>query len=162
MELWQYKIGEYRTYSRLHLIEWQLRGLLANAQKSNESKWWTGAPIHSASTQGTAPLSGRCCLQPALTRHLVSNYEFAWIPVAGRHIRRRDAHRQNIIVVDAEIDPANMTEVLCALGTRCDPASRMDFLSNWTSQASDPRINPDKRKILDFICSSVLIDARKP
>jgi 4-hydroxy-3-polyprenylbenzoate decarboxylase len=66
------------------------------------------------------------------------------------------------IVVDDDIDPTNMTEVLWALGTRCDPASQIDFLTNRTSQASDPRIDPQQRKSGDFTCSSVLIDACRP
>ena len=67
-----------------------------------------------------------------------------------------------VIIVDDDIDPTNMTEVLWALGTRCDPASQMDILTNRTSQASDPRIDPQQRKTGDFTCSTVLIDACRP
>ena len=67
-----------------------------------------------------------------------------------------------VIVVDDDIDPTNMTEVLWALGTRCDPKTQIDFLSGRLSMASDPRLEPEKRKIGDLTCSTAIIDACKP
>lgn len=67
-----------------------------------------------------------------------------------------------IIVVDDDIDPTNMTEVLWALGTRCDPKTQIDFVSNRLSLASDPRLEPEKRKAGDFTCSTAIIDACRP
>ncbi|MDO8629852.1 MAG: UbiD family decarboxylase, partial [Phycisphaerales bacterium] len=43
-----------------------------------------------------------------------------------------------IIIVDDDIDPTNMSEVLWALGTRCDPKSQIDIVTNRLSMASDP------------------------
>ena len=67
-----------------------------------------------------------------------------------------------VVVVDDDIDPTNISEVLWALGTRCDPASQIDFVTNRTSQASDPMISPQQRKTGDFTCSTALIDACRP
>ena len=67
-----------------------------------------------------------------------------------------------IIVVDEDIDPTNMTEVLWALGTRCDPRTQIDFLSNRLSTASDPRLEPEKRKAGDLTCSTAIFDACRP
>ncbi len=67
-----------------------------------------------------------------------------------------------IIIVDDDIDPTNMTEVLWALGTRCDPKSQIDILTNRLSMASDPRLEPDKRKAGDLTCSTAIIDACRP
>ncbi len=67
-----------------------------------------------------------------------------------------------IVVVDDDIDPTNMTEVLWALGTRCDPKSQIDFLTGRLSMASDPRLEPEKRKAGDITCSTAIIDACRP
>ena len=67
-----------------------------------------------------------------------------------------------VIVVDDDIDPTNLSEVLWALGTRCDPHTQIDFLTNRLSLASDPRLEPAKRKIGDLTCSTAIIDACKP
>ena len=67
-----------------------------------------------------------------------------------------------IIIVDDDIDPTNMTEVLWALGTRCDPGSQIDILTNRLSMASDPRLDPEKRKAGDLTCSTAIIDACRP
>ncbi len=67
-----------------------------------------------------------------------------------------------IVIVDDDIDPTNMTEVLWALGTRCDPATQIDFLTNRLSMASDPRLEPEKRKAGDYTCSTAIIDACRP
>ena len=67
-----------------------------------------------------------------------------------------------IIIVDDDIDPTNMTEVLWALGTRCDPRSQIDILTGRLSMASDPRLDPAKRKAGDLTCSTAIIDACRP
>ncbi|MBI2316347.1 MAG: UbiD family decarboxylase, partial [Betaproteobacteria bacterium] len=67
-----------------------------------------------------------------------------------------------VVVVDDDIDPTNMSEVLWAIGTRCDPKSQIDFLDNRLSLASDPRLEPEKRKIGNYTCSTALIDACRP
>ncbi|MBI2317318.1 MAG: UbiD family decarboxylase, partial [Betaproteobacteria bacterium] len=51
-----------------------------------------------------------------------------------------------VIVVDDDIDPTNMSEVLWALGTRCDPKSQIDFITARLSLASDPRLDKKKKK----------------
>ncbi|MBI2958978.1 MAG: UbiD family decarboxylase [Betaproteobacteria bacterium] len=67
-----------------------------------------------------------------------------------------------IIIVDDDIDPTNMSEVLWALGTRCDPKSQIDILAHRQSQASDPRVSPEQRRAKDFTTSTALIDACRP
>ncbi|MBI2959083.1 MAG: UbiD family decarboxylase [Betaproteobacteria bacterium] len=67
-----------------------------------------------------------------------------------------------IIIVDDDIDPTNVSEVLWALGTRCDPKSQIDILTNRLSMASDPRLEPEKRKAGDLTCSTAVIDACRP
>jgi 4-hydroxy-3-polyprenylbenzoate decarboxylase len=67
-----------------------------------------------------------------------------------------------VIIVDDDINPMNISEVLWAIGTRCDPKSQIDILTNRLTMASDPRLEPEKRKIGDLTTSTAIIDACKP
>jgi UbiD family decarboxylase len=67
-----------------------------------------------------------------------------------------------VIIVDDDINPMNISEVLWAIGTRCDPKSQIDIVTNRLTMASDPRLEPEKRKIGDLTTSTAIIDACKP
>ncbi len=67
-----------------------------------------------------------------------------------------------IIIVDDDIDPSNISEILWALGTRCDPATSIDVIDGCWSIASDPRIPPDKKDRGEFVGSRAMIFACKP
>jgi UbiD family decarboxylase len=67
-----------------------------------------------------------------------------------------------IVVVDDDIDPTNISEVLWALGTRCDPKSQIDFLSGRLTMPSDPRLTPEQRKVGDLTTTTAIIDACRP
>ncbi|MBI2954445.1 MAG: UbiD family decarboxylase [Chloroflexi bacterium] len=47
-----------------------------------------------------------------------------------------------VIVVDDDIDPTNLNEVMWALATRCDPALSVDFLHRCWGTPLDPMSNP--------------------
>ena len=67
-----------------------------------------------------------------------------------------------IIVVDDDIDPSNISEVLWALATRCDPETSIDIIGGRWSIASDPRISPEQRERGELVCSTAMIYACKP
>jgi 4-hydroxy-3-polyprenylbenzoate decarboxylase len=48
-----------------------------------------------------------------------------------------------VVVVDEDIDPTNMFDVLWAMSTRCDPASDIDLVDGAWSGPLDPRLNPE-------------------
>ena len=66
-----------------------------------------------------------------------------------------------IIVVDDDIDPSNMSEVLWALGTRGDPES-VNVISGCWGTSLDPQLPPEKRARNDFTHSGGIIMACKP
>jgi 4-hydroxy-3-polyprenylbenzoate decarboxylase len=45
-----------------------------------------------------------------------------------------------VVVVDDDVDPANLDEVLWAMCTRCDPAEDIDFIRRHWSGPLDPRL----------------------
>ncbi len=67
-----------------------------------------------------------------------------------------------VIVVDDDINVADLDELMWATLMRADPATSIDFLTNcWTSPA-DPRVHPDERKKGNLTNSRMIIDACIP
>jgi len=63
-----------------------------------------------------------------------------------------------IIVVDEDIDPSDMNQVVWAMTTRCSPADDIDILRNTWSTYLDPTKNPPEERPYS---SKVLINACK-
>ncbi len=67
-----------------------------------------------------------------------------------------------IVVVDEDIDPNNVDEVLWAMWTRSDPEESLDLIRSCWSTPLDPRIPPEKRARREFTNSRLIIDATRP
>jgi UbiD family decarboxylase len=67
-----------------------------------------------------------------------------------------------VVLVDDDIDPANMSDVLWALSTRCDPQTSIEITTNCWSSPIDPRLPPEKRAAGDFTNSRAILDACRP
>jgi len=68
-------------------------------------------------------------------------------------------HGRYVIVVDEDIDPTNMRDVLWAMCTRSDPAKDIDILRRVWSTTLDPTI---RRPAKEFSNSVAIIDACRP
>jgi UbiD family decarboxylase len=71
-------------------------------------------------------------------------------------------HRRFVIIVDDDVDPSNIDDVLWALSTRCDPATAIDVITEAWSTPLDPRITPDARGQKNFTNSVAVINACQP
>lgn len=67
-----------------------------------------------------------------------------------------------VIVVDDDIDPSNLSEVLWALGTRTELDTSIDIIKGCTSSPLDPTISPEKRSRGELGHSMGIILACKP
>lgn len=67
-----------------------------------------------------------------------------------------------VVVVDEDIDPSNLEEVIWAVCTRSDPVDSIDFIRRAWSTPLDPRLTPEQRAAGDFTNSRALIDATRP
>ncbi|MBI4495285.1 MAG: UbiD family decarboxylase, partial [Chloroflexi bacterium] len=67
-----------------------------------------------------------------------------------------------VVVVDDDIDPTNLEEVLWAMCTRVDPAEDLDVVKKAWSTPLDPRVTPDQRARRDFTNSRLIVDATRP
>jgi UbiD family decarboxylase len=64
------------------------------------------------------------------------------------------------VVVDEDIDPANLNEVMWAVATRSDPIKDIDFIQRGVGSQSDPLSITNIEKI--YFASKAIIDACRP
>jgi UbiD family decarboxylase len=67
-----------------------------------------------------------------------------------------------VIVVDDDIDPSDVDQVLWAVAMRSDPQESIDIVHQTTAPYLDPRIPPEKRATNDYLMSRAIIDACRP
>jgi UbiD family decarboxylase len=67
-----------------------------------------------------------------------------------------------VVVVDDDIDPSNLADVMWAVATRCEPAEGIDIVRNAWSSALDPRISPEDKEAGVTAHSKAIIDACRP
>ncbi|MFH1742984.1 MAG: UbiD family decarboxylase [bacterium] len=84
----------------------------------------------------------------------------AAVIAAGTQMAARHLHY--LIVVDEDIDPSDMSQVLWAVGTRADPATAIDIIHGQVSSSSDTTIPPYKKDQFDFTTSLAVILACRP
>ncbi|MBI4489487.1 MAG: UbiD family decarboxylase [Deltaproteobacteria bacterium] len=71
-------------------------------------------------------------------------------------------HGRFVIVVDEDIDPFNVEEVLWAVATRCDPETSLDVCRRIWSYKIDPRLPREKKDVGNYTGSVAIIDACRP
>ena len=67
-----------------------------------------------------------------------------------------------VVVVDDDIDPSNLAEVLWAVTTRCEPSDQIDIIRDAWSSALDPRIPAEKKMAGVTSHSKAIVDACRP
>ena len=67
-----------------------------------------------------------------------------------------------VVVVDEDIDPTNMKEVLWAMMTRVDPPTNIDIVDGCWSTPLDPRMPPEKRENKDHTNGRAIFYAVRP
>jgi 4-hydroxy-3-polyprenylbenzoate decarboxylase len=67
-----------------------------------------------------------------------------------------------VVVVDDDVDPSNLADVMWAVTTRCEPSEQIDIVRNAWSSALDPRI-PEEDKAAGITShSKTIIEAVRP
>jgi 4-hydroxy-3-polyprenylbenzoate decarboxylase len=67
-----------------------------------------------------------------------------------------------VVVVDDDVDPSNLADVMWAITTRCEPAEQIDIVRNAWSSALDPRIPDDAKRAGITSHSKAIIEAVRP
>jgi 3-polyprenyl-4-hydroxybenzoate decarboxylase len=67
-----------------------------------------------------------------------------------------------VVVVDDDVDPSDINDVMWAITTRCEPSEQVDVVRNAWSSALDPRIPPDDKARGVTSHSKLIIEAVRP
>jgi 4-hydroxy-3-polyprenylbenzoate decarboxylase len=67
-----------------------------------------------------------------------------------------------VVIVDDDVDPSNLADVMWAVTTRCEPSESVDIVRNGWSSSLDPRITPENRARGITSNSKMIIDACRP
>ena len=67
-----------------------------------------------------------------------------------------------VVVVDDDVDPSNLADVMWAVTTRCEPSEQTDIIRNGWSSALDPRIPAEAKERGITSHSKLIIEAVKP
>ena len=67
-----------------------------------------------------------------------------------------------VVVVDDDVDPSNLADVMWAVTTRCEPAEQIDIVRNAWSSALDPRIPEADKQAGITSHSKAIIEAVRP
>ena len=67
-----------------------------------------------------------------------------------------------VVVVDDDVDPSNLADVMWAVTTRCEPSEQVDIVRNAWSSALDPRIPPADKLRGITSHSKLIIEACRP
>ena len=77
-------------------------------------------------------------------------------------MRYHPRERRYIIVVDDDVNPANLREVLFAVGNRADPEAFDIIRGNLTSKLEPLLADPEKKRTKDITIATAIILACKP
>ena len=64
-----------------------------------------------------------------------------------------------VVVVDEDIDPSNLQDVMWAIATRTDPATSFQIQTELPSNTLDPMIRPDAKRGRNLTCSRAIVIA---
>jgi 4-hydroxy-3-polyprenylbenzoate decarboxylase len=67
-----------------------------------------------------------------------------------------------VVVVDEDIDPSNLPDIIWAITTRCEPSESVDIIRNAWSSGLDPRIPLSEKERGNTSHSKMIIDACRP
>ena len=109
---------------------------------------------------GSAPGGGAPFIVVSLKQRYQGHAQQAGIAALG--CRAGNYHGRFIVVVDEDIDPADMGEVVWAVSTRCDPKSAITIVDGCWSTLLDPVIPPDRREAGELVSSRAILNACRP
>jgi UbiD family decarboxylase len=67
-----------------------------------------------------------------------------------------------VVVVDEDVDPSDLHDVMWAVATRCEPAEQLEVIRNAWSSALDPRIPPEQKLRGVSSHSKMIVEACRP
>jgi 4-hydroxy-3-polyprenylbenzoate decarboxylase len=142
----------------------------------NMAPQWPGAPHHSVRFEGGAlweqleaagvpGIVGTYVHNPFLIVVAIKQLYAGHAQQAGFAVLGSAAGARNgrfVVVVDEDIDPSNMKEVIWAMTTRVDPKRDIELIDNCWATPLDPRMPPDLTASGPFVNSRAVFYAVRP
>ena len=82
--------------------------------------------------------------------------------LAALGARGGNYHGAFVVVVDEDIDPSNLDEVIWAVTTRCEPSEGIDIIRDTWSSYLDPKIPREKKEKGQLTNSRAIVNACRP
>ncbi len=67
-----------------------------------------------------------------------------------------------VVVVDDDIDPSNISDVVWSIATRCDPLTGIDVIKGTWDSPVDPLLEPERAAEGDFTTNRAIINSCRP
>jgi 4-hydroxy-3-polyprenylbenzoate decarboxylase len=142
----------------------------------NMAPQWPGAPHHSVRFDGGLLWEQlEAAGVPGIAGVYVHNSFLAVVAIeqkyaghakqAGMAVLGCGANARNgrfVVIVDSDIDPSNMNEVIWAMTTRVDPASDIQIVDNCWATPLDPRMPPELSENGPHVNSRAVFYAVRP
>jgi 4-hydroxy-3-polyprenylbenzoate decarboxylase len=109
---------------------------------------------------GSAPGGGAPFIVVSLKQRYHGHAQQAAVAALGS--RAGNYHGRFVVVVDDDIDPSDIGEVIWAISTRCDPKTAVSIIDGCWSTPLDPVMHPDKKDAADFTNSRAILNACRP
>jgi UbiD family decarboxylase len=142
----------------------------------NQAPQWWGAPTHGLSQRsgilwdqleagGIAGISGvyfHTAFMIAISMKQLYPGHAKQVGNAAISLIGGARNGRYVVVVDEDIDPTKIKEVVWAMQTRVDPASDIHLVDGCWSTPLDPRMPPEKRQNKDYTNSRAIFYAVRP
>ncbi len=141
----------------------------------NMSPQWPGAPHHAVRFEGGALWDQlEAAGVPGIKAVFQHSSGFVVVAIEQKyagHDRQAglavlgtaaNTHGRYVVIVDDDIDPSDMKEVMWAITTRSDPATDITLVDNCRSTPMDPRMPPERRGPGPHVSGRAIIYATRP
>jgi 4-hydroxy-3-polyprenylbenzoate decarboxylase len=142
----------------------------------NMAPQWPGAPHHSVRFEGgilweqleavgVPGIAGVYVHNPFLVVIAIKQQYAGHAKQAGMAVLGSAASSRNgryVVIVDDDIDPSNMDEVIWAMTTRVDPATDLEVVGNCWATPLDPRMPPEQTVNGPHVNSRAIFYAVRP
>jgi UbiD family decarboxylase len=142
----------------------------------NMAPQWPGAPHHSVRFEGgilweqleavgVPGIAGVYVHNPFLVVVAIKQQYAGHAKQAGMAVLGSAASSRNgryVVIVDDDIDPSNMDEVIWAMTTRVDPATDLEVVGNCWATPLDPRMPPEQTVNGPHVNSRAIFYAVRP
>lgn len=154
---------------RVEAMHWRNDPILLGSPPMKPPRFHFGLPFRAASMWSQLELSGVTDIVGAwqhvaqlMTVIAIRQRYAGHAKRAGLIAAAQSYMARMIVIVDDDVDPSNLADVMWAITTRCEPSEQLDIVRGAWSSALDPRIAPAARARGQTSHSKMIIDACIP